>query len=86
MQWELGFELQLFLFFQQSEFCSFKSVPSPLLSLVDLPNDGFNKAGHINLVINTCLLITDDIKSRTEIFSVGWYRHGKKNPYTTKYI
>lgn len=82
---QLGFELQLFHFF----FSSLSSFPLrvclPLcLSLVDLPNDRFNKAGHINLVMNTCFLITEDIRSRTQVFTVGWYRHGKRNPYVAK--
>lgn len=57
-----------------------------MLSLAGLPNDGFNKAGHTNLVTNTCFLITEDITSRTEIFTVGWYRHRKRNPRVAKYI
>lgn len=49
--------MQLFNIFQLSQFFSFKNLPSPFLSLVDLPNDGFNKEGHINLVMKTCFLI-----------------------------
>lgn len=48
--------MQLFNIFQLFQFFSFKNLPSPFLSLVDLPNDGFNKAGHINLVMKTCFL------------------------------